>query len=126
MAGEEQSARRSSETQAVLDATTRGKDEHEAAAEIDLSKRHAARGTKASPNRSSPPPASCPVLSSDDVFQKTSARYRAVEPSSGSNVIPKRARPGLVGLRPHTCRGWNSRLSLRRDRRQRLTTSYNF
>ena len=26
--------------------------------------------------------------------------YRAVEPSSGSNVIPRRARPGLAGLRP--------------------------
>jgi len=41
-------------------------------------------------------------LSSDDVFQETSARYRAVAPSSGSNVIPRRARPGLAGLRPHT------------------------
>ena len=39
-------------------------------------------------------------LSSDDVFQKTSARSRAVEPSSSSNVIPTRARPGLAGLRP--------------------------
>jgi len=28
----------------------------------------------------------------------------AVEPSSGSNVIPRRARPGLAGLRPHTWR----------------------
>jgi len=28
-------------------------------------------------------------------------RYRAVEPNSGSNVIPRRARPGLAGLRPH-------------------------
>ena len=27
---------------------------------------------------------------------------RAVEPSSGSNVIPRRARPGLAGPRPHT------------------------
>ena len=27
--------------------------------------------------------------------------YRAVEPSSGSNVIPRRARPGLAGLGPH-------------------------
>ena len=26
---------------------------------------------------------------------------RAVEPSSGSNVIPRRACPGLAGLRPH-------------------------
>jgi len=42
------------------------------------------------------------TLSSDDaVFRETSARYRAVEPSSGSNVIPRRARPGLAGLRPH-------------------------
>ena len=32
----------------------------------------------------------------------TSARYRAVEPSSGSNVIPRRARPGLAGLGPHS------------------------
>ena len=40
-------------------------------------------------------------LSSDDVFQEISARYRAVELSSGSNVIPRRARPGLAGLRPH-------------------------
>ena len=39
-------------------------------------------------------------LSSDDVFQETSARFRAVEPSSGSNVIPRRARPGLAGLVP--------------------------
>ena len=37
----------------------------------------------------------------DDVLQETSARYRAVEPSSGSNVFPRRARPGLTGLRPH-------------------------
>ena len=41
-------------------------------------------------------------LSSDDDSQETSARYRAEEPSSGSNVIPRRARPGLAGLRPHT------------------------
>ena len=33
-------------------------------------------------------------------FQETSTRYRAVEPSSGSNVFPRRARPGLAGLRP--------------------------
>ena len=31
-----------------------------------------------------------------------SFRHRAVEPSSGSNVIPRRARPGLAGLRPFT------------------------
>ena len=43
-----------------------------------------------------------PRLSSDCVFQETSARCRAVEPRSGSNVIPRRARPGLAGLRPHT------------------------
>ena len=30
---------------------------------------------------------------------------RAVEPISGSNVIPRRARPGLVHLRPHTVQG---------------------
>ena len=41
------------------------------------------------------------ALSSDDVFQETSARCRAVEPISGSNVIPTRARPGLAGLGPH-------------------------
>ena len=39
---------------------------------------------------------------SDDVFQETSARDIAVEPSSGSDVIPRRAHPGLAGLRPHT------------------------
>ena len=43
-----------------------------------------------------------PLMSSDDVFQEKSTRYRAVEPSSGSNVIPRRARSGLAGLRPHT------------------------
>ena len=41
-------------------------------------------------------------LSSDDVFRGVSARYRAVVPSSGSNVIPRRARPGPAGLGPHT------------------------
>ena len=41
-------------------------------------------------------------LSSDAAFQEASAPYRAVELSSGSNVIPRRARPGLAGLRPHT------------------------
>ena len=40
------------------------------------------------------------LLSSDDVFLDKSARFRAVEPSSGSNVIPRRARPFLAGLRP--------------------------
>ena len=34
-------------------------------------------------------------------FQVTSARYGAVEPSSGSNVILRQARPGLAGLGPH-------------------------
>ena len=37
-------------------------------------------------------------LSSGDVFHETSVRYRTVEPSSGPNVIPRRARPGLAGL----------------------------
>ena len=36
-------------------------------------------------------------LSSDGTY----ARYRAVEPSSGSNVIPRRACPGLAGPGPH-------------------------
>ena len=36
------------------------------------------------------------------MVQETAARYRAVEPGSGSNVIPRRARPGLAGLRPPT------------------------
>jgi hypothetical protein len=34
--------------------------------------------------------------------QESSTRYRAVEPSSGSIVIPRRAGPGLAGPRPHT------------------------
>jgi len=42
------------------------------------------------------------LLSSDDAFQETSAQYGAVEPSSGSNVILRRACPGLVGRRPHS------------------------
>ena len=37
-------------------------------------------------------------------IEETSAGYREVEPSGGSNVIPRQARPGLAGLRPHTCR----------------------
>ena len=41
------------------------------------------------------------VLSFNDVSQEKSARYTAVEPSSGSNVIPRRARPSLAGVRPH-------------------------
>ena len=40
-------------------------------------------------------------LSSDEVFQKTYVQYREVEPSSGFNVIPRRACPGLAGLGPH-------------------------
>ena len=39
------------------------------------------------------------ALSSDDAAQEASAQYRAIEPSCGSNVIPRRARPGLAGLR---------------------------
>jgi len=35
------------------------------------------------------------------LVQDEPARYRTVEPSNGSNVIPKRARPGLAGLGPH-------------------------
>ena len=38
-----------------------------------------------------------PGLSSDECIGKTSARCGAVEPSSGSNVIPRRARPGPAG-----------------------------
>ena len=41
-------------------------------------------------------------LNSDHVVQATSARYEAVELSSGSNVIPRRARPGLAGGGPHS------------------------
>ena len=52
-----------------------------------------------------PPGRKLPTLIPDDVFQETSARCRAVEPRSGSNVIPRRARPGLTGLRPHTSTG---------------------
>ena len=36
---------------------------------------------------------------SSDVFQETSAGCIAVEPSSGINVIPRRALPGLAGIR---------------------------
>ena len=52
-------------------------------------------------------PAYMLVMSSDDVFQEASTRYRAVERSSGSNVIPRRARPGLAGLRPHRTPRWS-------------------
>ena len=37
----------------------------------------------------------------EDLGQLGQDEYRAVEPSSGSNVIPRRARPGLAGLGPH-------------------------
>ena len=37
-------------------------------------------------------------------FSETSARYRAVEPSSGSNVIPRRACPDLAGPSPYMLR----------------------
>ena len=40
--------------------------------------------------------------------QDEPASYRAVEPSSGSNVIPRRARPGLAGLVPHPSRAQGS------------------
>ena len=33
----------------------------------------------------------------------STAVYRAVVPSSGSNIIPRRLRPGLAGLRRHNC-----------------------
>ena len=45
-------------------------------------------------------------LSSDSELQETSAQCRAVEPSNGSWVIPRRARPGLAGLRPRTFDRW--------------------
>ena len=38
------------------------------------------------------------------MYPETSARYRTVEPSNGSNVISRRARPGLSGLGPHSPR----------------------
>ena len=41
-----------------------------------------------------------PPLRTDDVYPETPARHRAVELSSGSNDIPRRARPGLAGPRP--------------------------
>ena len=49
----------------------------------------------------------CPYLVHRDQVSSvkkywTGPRYRAVEPSSGSNVIPRRARPGLAGLGPLT------------------------
>ena len=44
------------------------------------------------------------------MYSKRHLPDRAVEPSSGSNVIPRRARPGLAGLRPHAVKysreGW--------------------
>ena len=45
----------------------------------------------------------------DECIQETSARYRTVEPSNGSNVILRLDRPGLAGLGPHTTNGSNSR-----------------
>ena len=71
--------------------------------------------------------APCPApewggLSSDDVFQETSTRYRAVEPNSGSNVILRRARPGLAGLRPHGGCGQQKGLNPRRARIQGAKT----
>ena len=42
------------------------------------------------------------TLSSDDVFPKCHlSDIEQWSQSSGSNVIPKRARPGLTGIRPH-------------------------
>ena len=44
------------------------------------------------------------VLSSDNVFQETSARHRAVEPEQWLQRHPEAARPGcpgLAGLRTH-------------------------
>jgi len=35
------------------------------------------------------------------MYSKSHLPDRAVEPSNGSNVIPKRDRPGLAGLGPH-------------------------
>ena len=43
-----------------------------------------------------------PPLNSDVVFQETSARFRVVELGSCSNIIPRRPRPDLAGVRPHT------------------------
>ena len=40
-------------------------------------------------------------LSSDAVFQKNLPDIEQWSQSSGSNVIPRRARPGLAGPRPH-------------------------
>jgi hypothetical protein len=45
-------------------------------------------------------------------IQETSARCRAVESSSGSTVITRRARPGLAGLGPHTGKGARTRQTL--------------
>ena len=60
-----------------------------------------------------PPQQTLEPLAHIYVFQETSARYRAVEPSSGSNVIPRRARPGLAGLRPHNIRELPLRAAVR-------------
>ena len=37
------------------------------------------------------------------MYSKRHLHNRAVKPSSGPNVILRRVRPGLAGLRPHTC-----------------------
>ena len=45
----------------------------------------------------------CPYLNMATgrvAVSETYVRHRAVEPSSGSNVIPRRARPGLADLGP--------------------------
>ena len=44
----------------------------------------------------------CSELSACVCADDRGAAYRAVVPSSGCNVIPRRARPGLAGLRPPT------------------------
>ena len=54
------------------------------------------------PSRSFTTSRSSNAQSSDDVFQEISARCRAVEPSSGVKVIPRRARPRLAGPGPHS------------------------
>ena len=49
------------------------------------------------------------------------ARYRTVEPSNGSNFIPRRARPGLAGLGPHASRVQEKVALLKRQRAIRFT-----
>ena len=55
-------------------------------------------------------------LRPDDVSQEKSSRYREMEPSSGSNLIPRRARPGLADLRPHTRAVHRSKIDLEREK----------